>query len=67
MAMARVAKDSGTIQRGDDRLGAGVDRPDDRGQRGILGGLAELADVGVGDEGAAGADQHRGGEVGPLG
>ena len=54
------------VQGGDDDLGAVLHGGDDVVQAGALGRLAELADVGAGDEGAAAADQHDGVDVGVL-
>ena len=52
------------VQRRHDDLGAVLHGGDDVVQVGALGRLAELADVGAGDEGAAAADQHDGVDVG---
>jgi hypothetical protein len=54
------------VQGGHDDLGTVLHGGDDVVQVGALGRLAELADVGAGDEGAAAADQHDGIDVGIL-
>ena len=55
------AAERGAVDRGDHRLAAGLDAVAHLGQRRRLRRLAEFADVGAGDEVAAGADdQHRG-------
>ncbi len=51
------AAQRGAVDRGDDGLGAVLDRRLDVVEGGAARRLAELADVGAGDEGAAGADQ----------
>ena len=49
------------VDRGDHRLGRVLDRSSQLGQRSAIDRrLAEFGDVGAGDEGAAGADQHDG-------
>ena len=55
-----------SVERRHDDLGAVLHRGDDVVQTGALGRLAEFADVGAGDEGAATADQHDGVDVGIL-
>ncbi len=52
-----AAAERGAVDRGDDRLRAVLDRRLDVGQRDAARRLAELTDVGPGDEGTAGADQ----------
>ncbi len=54
------------VQRRDDQLGRILHRGDDVVQVRARRRLAELADVGAGDEGAAAADQHDGVDAGIL-
>jgi hypothetical protein len=55
------------VDRGDHRLGAGGEGIDDRVQRRLYVGLAEIADVGAGDECLAAADDHQRHDVGVRG
>ena len=48
------------MDRGDDRFGAAFDRGLAVGEGSALRRLAEFGDIGPGDKGAAGADQHDG-------
>ncbi len=60
----QAAAERRAVQRGDDDLRAILHRGDDVVQIGARGRLAELADVGAGDEGAAAADQDDGVDIG---
>ena len=53
-----AAAEGGAVDRGDDRLGAILDDVDDLGEHRHLHRLAELGDVGAGEEGLALADDH---------
>ena len=59
-----AAAEGGAVDRGDPGLRRRLDAGDEVGQVRRHRRLAELADVGAGDEGAAGADQHDGVDAG---
>ncbi len=62
-----TAAERGTVQRRNDRFGAGLDRFDHRDGGRLAWWLAELRNIGAGHEGAPGAGDHDGGDVGMAG